>query len=85
MIFIDLKKAFDTVDHQILLEKMQFYGITGHAHKWFSSYLDNRKQYCRVNGTPSSIENTVNSRLSEHLRPNRFENRSDKQKYRISE
>ena len=36
---------------------MQFYGITGLAHKWFSSYLDNRKQYCRVNGTTSSIEN----------------------------
>ena len=57
MIFIDLKKAFDTVDHQILLDKMQFYGITGLANKWFSSYLDNRKQYCRVNGTTSSIEN----------------------------
>ena len=55
MIFIDLKKAFDTVDHQILLDKMQFYGITGRAHKWFSSYLDNRKQYCRVNGATSSI------------------------------
>ena len=36
---------------------MQFYGITGLAHIWFSSYLDNRKQYCRVNGTNSSIEN----------------------------
>ena len=55
MIFIDLKKAFDTVDHQILLDKLT--GITGHARKWFSSYLDNRKQYCRVNGTTSSIEN----------------------------
>ena len=57
MIFIDLKKAFDTVDHQILLDKMQFYGITGLAHKWFSSYLDHRRQYCKVNGTASSIEN----------------------------
>ena len=57
MIFIDLKKAFDTVDHQILLDKMQFYGIIRLAHKWFSSYLDNRKQYCRVNDTTSSIEN----------------------------
>ena len=37
MIFIDLKKAFDTVDHQILIDKMQFYGITGLAHKWSSS------------------------------------------------
>ena len=57
MIFIDLKKAFDTVEYQILLDKIQFYGITGHAHIWFMSYLDNRKQYCRVNGTTSSIEN----------------------------
>ena len=57
MIFIDLKKAFDTVDHQILLDKMQFYGITGHAHKWFSSYINNRNRYCRVNGTTSIIEN----------------------------
>ena len=57
MIFIDLKKAFDTVDHQILLDKIQFYGITGHAHKWFSSYLENRKQYCRVNDTTSNIVN----------------------------
>ena len=57
MIFIDFKKAFDTVDHQILLIKVQFYGITGHAHRWFSSYLDNQKQYCRVKGTTSSIEN----------------------------
>ena len=57
MIFIDLKKAFDTVDHQIFLDKMQFYGITGHALKWFSSYLDNRKYYYRVNSTFCSIEN----------------------------
>ena len=61
MIFIGLQKAFDTVDHQILLDKMQFYGITGRAHKWFSSYLDNRKQYCRVNGTTSSIEMLIQS------------------------
>ena len=44
-------------DHQILLDEMQFYGITGRAHKWFSSYLDNRKRYCRVHGATSSIEN----------------------------
>ena len=55
MIFIDLKKAFVTVDHQILLDKMQIYGITGVPHKWFSSYLDNQKQYCRVKCTTSSI------------------------------
>ena len=58
IIIIDLKKAFHTVDHQIFLDTMLFYGITGLAHKWFSSYLDNQKQYCRVNGTVSSIDNS---------------------------
>ena len=49
-IFIDLKKAFDTVDHKILLNKVRLYGIDGLEHQWFSSYLDNRRQFCRVNG-----------------------------------
>lgn len=41
--YTDLMKAFDMIDHQILLNKMQLYGITGPARKWLSSYLDNRK------------------------------------------
>ena len=53
MIFIDLKKAFDTVDHGILLDKMKFYGI---EHYWFPSYLNNRKQFCKVNGVSSGIK-----------------------------
>ena len=53
MIFIDLKKAFDTVDHQILLNKMRDYGIDGLEHQWFSSYLDNRRQFCKLNGVCS--------------------------------
>ena len=53
MIFIDLKKASDTYFYHILLHKMQHYGIDGLEHQRFSSYLDNRRQYCRVNGVTS--------------------------------
>ena len=44
-VFVDLSKAFDTVDHNILLTKIKYYGITNTSHKWLSSYLNNRKQY----------------------------------------
>ncbi len=56
LVFIDLKKAFDTVDHQILSEKLQLYGVQHRELSWFESYLNNRKQFCRVNGVESKIE-----------------------------
>ena len=47
-VFTDLSKAFDTVDHSMLLKKLKFYGITDKNLAWFGSYLSNRKQYIEI-------------------------------------
>ena len=52
-VFLDLKKAFDTVDHDILLSKLMKYGVHGTSYDWFRSYLDCRKQRCFIHGSLS--------------------------------
>lgn len=55
MISIDLEKAFDLVNHEILLQKLQMYGLSDSAVKLFHSYLSDRQQCVKVNGCISSL------------------------------
>ena len=55
-VFLDFSKAFDTVDHKILMEKLKLYGITGVNHDWFSNYLSGRKQYVTYNNHKSATK-----------------------------
>ena len=54
-----MKKAFDTVNHQILLQKLNAYGIRGNMLKWFESYLTNKSQYVVYDGIKSDIYNVT--------------------------
>ncbi|CAB4038784.1 Hypothetical predicted protein [Paramuricea clavata] len=57
VVFLDLRKAFDTVDHKILIKKLKIYRVQNTALKWFISYLFDRKQFCKVGSAASSTKN----------------------------
>ena len=58
-IFVDLQKTFDTVEHYILLTKLEHYGIRGLANDWFKSYLSDRKQFVSINGHDSNLASVL--------------------------
>ena len=61
MILIDLQEAFDTVNHDILLKKMEFIGFSEETTKWFKSYLSNRKFKVHIKNTfsePGNLQQT---------------------------
>lgn len=68
-VFMDLTKAFDSVKHSILIEKLQLLGVTKNSLNWFNSYLSNRSQYVEV---PYTSENNRLFKISSTLQPVKF-------------
>ena len=58
-VFIDLKKAFDTVDHEILIQKLKNYGVRDSANLWFKNYHNDREQFVNINGINSERKKIV--------------------------
>ena len=58
-IYLDFAKAFDKVDHQLLLKKLNAFGVTGKVFQWIESFLLDRDQYVAVNGVKSSVSKVI--------------------------
>ena len=69
-VFLDFQKAFDTVNHDIFLKKLEHYGIHDKSNKWLRSFLEGRKQHTTINKTRSSDKYWSPTRVD--IRPNSF-------------
>ena len=55
-VYLDLQKAFDTVNHEIFLKKLEYYGIKGTSYNWFQSFLCGRMQFTQIKDSESSLK-----------------------------
>ena len=58
-VFIDLSKAIDTVDHSVLLKKLELYDVTDRSHSWFKNCLSNKKQLIQINNEENTELETI--------------------------
>ena len=67
-VFIDLAKAFDTVDHDVLLSKLEYYSVCDESLPWFKNYFTGRKQFVHI-GSKSSEELAITSVVPQRVHP----------------
>ena len=58
-VFIDVKKAFDTINHSVLIDKFEHYGVRGTAKKWIMNYLSGRQQYVHIDNVHSGFKKVM--------------------------
>ena len=62
-VFIDLKKAFDTINHGILMDKLEHCGVRGTANKWIMTYLNGRQQNVQIDNAHSGHKKVIHGIL----------------------
>ena len=58
-VFIDIKRSFDTINHNILIDKLEHYGVRGTANKWIMNYLNGRQRYVQIDNVHSGFKKVI--------------------------